>query len=128
MPQKILIIEDEQLLREAFELVLRTQGYDVIVADNGKSGLKMLRLTKPDLILLDMLMPVVSGLEFLQQAKMKEQYPNTRVIVLSNLSDSVTLENTRTLGVYRTILKADLSPTDLVATVKRSLKPAKAQV
>ena len=114
----VLIVEDEEMLRDAFKLVLTKEGFKVIVAENGKVGLEKLKKATPDIVLLDMLMPVVNGLEFLQQAQIKTDYPKTRVIVLSNLSDSITIDEKESFGVSQTLLKAELSPLDLVAKVR----------
>jgi CheY-like chemotaxis protein len=119
--QTILVVEDEAPLREAFEFLLNAEGYSVCVADNGKDGLTMLAKKKPDLILLDMLMPIMNGLEFLQHAKLPTKYPNTRTIVLSNLSDSVTLDDAHKYGVQEVLIKANLSPIDLANIVKKHL-------
>ena len=68
-----------------------------------------------------MLMPIMNGLEFLQQAKLPTKYPKTRTIVLSNLSDSVTLNDAELYGVQEVLIKANLSPIDLANIVKKYL-------
>jgi CheY-like chemotaxis protein len=119
--RRILIIEDERLLREAFTFLLRSEGFLVDTADNGKNGLAKLAAFQPDLILLDMLMPVMDGVAFLQEAKLLANYPSVKVLMLSNLSDPVSLEDVQDYGVTASILKADLSPADLAAVAKKTL-------
>ena len=119
--QRILIIEDEKPLREAFRFLLSGEHYEVLVAENGRMGLSLLKKCKPDLILLDMLMPLMDGLGFLRKARLPEQYPGVKVIMLSNLSDAITFEAAAMYGVTTSVLKADLSPDELVAIVKKVL-------
>lgn len=114
----ILVVEDEAMLREAYEHVLNFKGYKVYVAANGLEGLKQLKKTKPDVVLLDVLMPQLDGLGFLRQAQIKEKYPNTKVVACTNLSDSDTREQMLALGADRQVLKADLSPAQLMALIE----------
>lgn len=120
--KRILIIEDEKPLRDAFAFLLQSQGFTVDFAENGKIGLEKLRHFKPDLILLDMLMPVMNGQEFLEQANLARQHPHIRTLMLSNLSDPITFDDAHLQGVTDSILKADLSPDELVGVVKRMLE------
>lgn len=106
------------MLREAYEHVLNFKGYKVFVAANGMEGLKQLKKAKPDIVLLDVLMPQMDGLGFLKQAKIKEKYPLTKVVACTNLSDSETREQMLALGADRQVLKADLSPAQLMALIE----------
>lgn len=119
--KRILIIEDEKPLREAFAYLFKSEGFLVELAENGKVGLTRLRAFKPNLVLLDMLMPVMNGQEFLKKAKMPTKYPEVKTLLLSNLSDAITFEDAHIYGVTESILKADLSPADLAAKVKKML-------
>lgn len=118
---KILIIEDDLMLRNVYELIITREGYEVDVASDGNEGLKKLGSFQPDLILLDMLMPVKSGLQFLKDAKIKLHYPKTTVLVLSNLSSSDTVDEALSLGAKEHLIKSNLLPKDLVAVVKKYL-------
>lgn len=118
---RILIIEDEKPLREAFTYLLKSEGYEVAWAENGKAGLQKLGSFDPRLILLDMLMPVMDGISFLKEAQLPKAYPKTKTIMLSNLSDAITFDDAHQYGVSASVLKADLSPAELVATVKKVL-------
>jgi len=119
--KRILIIEDEKPLREAFAYLLEGAGFTVGLAENGKVGLAKLDSFQPDLILLDMLMPVMDGMTFLQQAHLPKKHATTKTIMLSNLSDAITFDDAAAYGVTISVLKADLSPDDLVKTVKKVL-------
>ncbi|HEY1835282.1 MAG TPA: response regulator [Candidatus Saccharimonadales bacterium] len=117
--KRILIIEDEQPLREAFALLLTSEGYEVAVAENGKVGLDKLSTFTPDVVLLDLLMPVMNGVEFLKAVnKRRRAKPRYKTLVLSNLSDPMTHEDIEGYRVAGVAMKADLSPTELADIVK----------
>lgn len=118
--KRILIIEDELPLREAFAFLLQSEGYEVEVAENGKVGLEKLKIFHPDIILLDLLMPVMNGIEFLKaQSKQRGSRVTYKTLVLSNLSDPMTRDDIRDFHVAGVAMKADLSPAELAATVKK---------
>lgn len=113
---KVLIIEDNETLNEAYKLILERDGHDVDTAFNGEEGLEKVKKKTPDLILLDMLMPKMDGLEFLRHFK-PETMPQTTIIILSNLNEDEQVEEARKLGAHRYILKANTSPRELAARV-----------
>lgn len=119
--KKILIVEDEQVLREAYVQILTMEGYDVYSAENGSAAIDKIKEVKPDLVLLDILMPVMDGLQFLQKVDVKKDFPDTIVVAFSNLSNQNKLEEMHNLGVKRHILKASMSPKELVAAVGEEL-------
>lgn len=119
--KRVLIIEDEKPIRDAFGIVLKDAGYNVEMAENGKIGLKKLKLFKPDVIILDVLMPIMNGVTFLKQAKFPINSPKTKIVVLSNLSDPLNQEIAKRGGVYQTILKAELTPAKLLKLIQSSL-------
>lgn len=117
--KRILIIEDEKPLREAYAMVLEQEGFKIGTAENGQAGIKKLRSFKPDLIILDMLMPVMDGLGFLKSAELTTRYPNTKTIIISNLSDAITDTDSQKYGVAGTFVKVNLSPLDLATVAKQ---------
>lgn len=119
--KKILIVEDEVALREAFVMVLELQGYEVVQAENGHEALELLKTFNPDIIILDILMPIMGGIEFLETAELKMTHPNTHVIVLSNLSDDRTIRKVQDLQVDDYVLKSSVSPITLVDKVENIL-------
>lgn len=123
--QRILIIEDEKPLREAFAYLLESEGFEIARAENGRTALSKLRSFKPDLILLDMLMPVMDGMTFLKEAQLPAKYPAVKTLMLSNLSDAITFDDAHEYGVTSSVLKADLSPMQLVELVKKILSSSK---
>lgn len=117
---KILIVEDEEPLREVYQLILGMQAYKVDVARNGRQALNKCAVIDYDLILLDLMMPVLDGVGFLEQFAMDERVL-PKVVIISNLSDGTSLNKALGLGAIRAVLKADLSPSQLVSTVRHEL-------
>ncbi len=117
--KKVLIIEDEKPLRDVYCLILEKEGFKVNTAENGKVGIKKLNSFKPDLIILDMLMPVKDGLGFLRSAKLSSAHPNTKTIIVSNLSDAISSSDSKKYGVVHSFIKVDLSPSDLATIAKK---------
>lgn len=122
MPKKdtkrILIVEDDNALNDAFSTVLTKEGFTVESAFNGKEALETVKQTPPDLILLDLLMPVMDGKEFLRKFDNKQNIP---VIVFSNLDTKTEINEAMQLGATRYMLKALASPSELVRLVKDTL-------
>lgn len=122
MSAKILVVEDEQALNEAYEFILSTAGYMVQVAHDGQDALEQTKSFEPDLILLDLRMPRVGGIEFLQQYDLVHDHPTVRVIVFSNLDTQKEIDQAYKLGAQRYILKAWASPKELLSIVSDTLK------
>ncbi len=118
---KVLIVEDNDTLNEAYKLILEKDGHEVATAFNGEEGLEKLKEVSPDLILLDILMPKMDGLEFLRHFK-SDKYPKATIIILSNLNEDEQVEEARKLGAHRYILKASTSPRELAARVNHIAK------
>jgi CheY-like chemotaxis protein len=117
---RILIIEDEIILQDVYKLVLSSQGFQVYTANNGAEGLIMLKKHKPDVILLDIFMPVMDGLEFMKTVNLKD-YPKLKIIVYTNLTDSTTEEEVLRLGASKYVLKSSMKPQDLIDMITEYL-------
>lgn len=113
----VLVIEDNKTLNHAYKLILQKEGFAVRVAYNGAEGLELTKLAEPSLILLDMLMPVMNGLDFLAKFKPAE-HPNTTIIILSNLNEDSEVQKALSLGAHKYILKASTSPQELIEHVR----------
>lgn len=121
--KRILIVEDEPELAAIYETLLKDQaGYDVRVAHNGKDALKLAREDTPDLILLDLRMPVMDGVEFLKEFNLKESYPQVKVIVFSNYDMQDEIDDAYRFGADRYVLKAWASPKELLQIVSDGLQ------
>lgn len=117
--QHVLVVEDDPALSDAFSIVLRKEGYQVTVAFNGKEALQKVEGSMPDILLLDLLMPIMGGKEFLEKFKNINDIP---VIVLSNLDTRSDIQEVLDLGASRYMLKAWASPNELVKLVKETLE------
>jgi len=118
---KILVVEDEAIINEPFCLVLRSQGHEVDAAYNGNEASGHCKKTTYDLILLDIMMPVCNGLEFLRNSKIKQLSPGTKVIIMSNLSGGKDVEEALKLGAQKSLLKASVTPKLLIELVNNEL-------
>ena len=122
--QRILIVEDDDYLRKASEIALRRAGYVVSAASNGREGLNMARAERPDLVILDLLMPFPTGLDILRAMRADAATTATPVMVISNSSMQRVVDEVNTLGAEY-IVKADLSLRQLAGRVEKCLaKPA----
>lgn len=119
---RVLVVEDEPMLRDVYVTLFKLQDYVVQSAVNGKDAVDMLKAYEPDVIVLDALMPVMGGIEFLETVNPKDNLPRTRILLLSNLSDPKTISKGKKLGVHKYLLKADVSPTQLLEAVRELTK------
>lgn len=121
MSKVVLIVEDEQVLQDVYKLVLTSAGYDVHTADNGLEGLLQLKAVNPDIVLLDIFMPLMDGKEFMRNVDLKD-YPDTKIVIYSNLSDTETQEEMLGLGAKKFVLKSSMAPHDLIALVHEMVR------
>jgi DNA-binding response OmpR family regulator len=125
---RILIIEDDEILVEMYEAKFKMEGFEVEKAMNGKEGLEILKKEKPDLILLDILMPEMNGFEFLKNIKKEPSYHSVPVILLTNLGDpeiDMDREMAYALGVRDYLIKSRHTPDEVVKRAKDVLAEAK---
>ena len=116
---KILIIEDEEALISLLKVKLEKEGFEVECAYNGEEGFKKIKEYKPDLILLDIVMPKMNGYEVLE--KMNEENIKTPVIIISNSGQPVELEKTKKLGAVDYLIKTQFNPIDVIKKVRNYL-------
>ena len=117
--KKILVIEDEATLQKALNDVLAQEGYDVLNALDGMSGLDIALKENPDLILLDIILPKMDGFEVLKRLKEKES--KIPIIILTNLSDISDIQKALDLGATTYLVKADFHLDDVLKKVKETL-------
>ena len=120
--RRVLLVEDDRFLRRACEISLRQRGFAVTTAANGEEALRNVRAEPPDLILLDLLMPKMTGIEVLKTLRAEEATREIRVLILSNSSREQDVEEIKTLGVSGYFVKADLSLQALGDMVARLLE------
>lgn len=121
----ILIVEDEQPLNDAYSTILKKEGFSVLSAFDGEEALSIAETNKIDLILLDLRMPKVNGIEFLKAYDLAAQDKPPVVIVFSNLDMQSEIDEAFELGATKYMLKAWASPKELVKLVKDNLAAQK---
>ena len=119
--KRILIIEDEEALSKAMSLKLTKEGFEVSVAYNGEDALKLVESEKIDLILLDILLPKMNGIEFLKKIRANDAYKDIHTIILSAVSDMAKIADAMEGGVYVYLVKDKTKMDDLVNIVKEKL-------
>jgi two-component system, OmpR family, alkaline phosphatase synthesis response regulator PhoP len=124
MTKKILIIEDDELLREIYATKLELEGFEVETAYDGVDGLEKAILEEPNMILLDMIMPRMTGLEFLRVYRPSQLHPRVATVVMSNKSSNQEINLAKELGVIEYLIKSQHTPDDIVARVRNHLSKA----
>lgn len=117
---KILVVEDDKSLSESYALLLQKEGYEIDSAASGDEALEKAESFQPNLILLDVLMPGSTGLDFLQKYH-ADQHPEVKIIVFSNMDDVRMKGEAMRLGAAEYIKKALLSPAELADFIKQQL-------
>jgi len=117
----ILVVEDDTSLNDAYKTILSAAGYDTRTALNGEEALVLAKEKEPDIIFLDLRMPVLDGIGFLRAYKPKTDHPNVKIIVFSNYDMQQEVDEAYELGAERYVLKAWASPKELIKIVKDTL-------
>lgn len=114
----VLVVEDEQMLSDVYRRVLESRGMDVASAHNGKEALAIIyEGLQPDIILLDLRMPVMDGIAFLKELQPRTNLPKTKIIVFSNYDNQAEINEAFGLGAIRYMLKAWATPDELVKLI-----------
>ena len=122
--KSILIVEDDEDLVDALELKFEKIGFQVWVATNGAAGLRAARSVKPSVILLDIMLPKIGGLEVLEKIKSDSITKKIPVVLLTNLSEGETISKGLSLGAESYIIKSSRQLKSIVDTVKRAISGA----
>lgn len=123
----ILVIEDDAALNQAYETILRTAGYTVRTAFNGKDALALAAEDEPDIIFLDLRMPTMDGIGFLKEYKPATEHENVTIIVFSNYDLQQEIDKAYDLGAKRYVLKAWASPKELIKIVEDTVNERNSQ-
>lgn len=118
----VLIVEDDEILNDAYTLILKRAGHRVNSAANGLEALEITKKQQPDIILLDLLMPKMNGLQFLEAYDVKSRHSDVKVVILSNIGNDTEVEKAMELGAYKYVVKAHASPSDLSALVNHLIR------
>jgi len=115
--KKILIVEDDNFVAEVYSTKLLEMGHEVTIAQNGEEGLNALKENEPDLILLDIIMPVMGGIEMLQELKKNEKWKNIPVILLTNVGEKDSIQKVQNLGVQDYLIKSHFTPAEVIEKI-----------
>ena len=121
MEKKILLIEDEELMIDLLQRKLTKEGYEILVARDGEEGLKVMREVRPDLILLDIIMPKMGGFEVMEEMGKNKELKKIPVIVISNSGQPVELDKAQKLGAKDWLIKTEFDPQEVVDKVVKQI-------
>ena len=122
MSTKIAIVEDDQAISQMYRIKFEAEGYEVETAENGKLGLELIQKMRPNIVLLDLMMPVMTGGEVLAKLRKSDWGKDIKVVILTNMGEQEIPEDVKKLGVSAVILKADMTPRQVAELVKSQLK------
>ena len=121
MAKTVLIVEDEQSMQRALKNKLEHAGYVVLAANDGEEAIDALRSSKPDLVLLDLIMPKLDGISVLRQMKSDDALRGVPVVILTNLSSGDKVAEAMQLGTFDFLVKANYSLDDVLKKVNERL-------
>ena len=121
MSVKIAIIEDDQAISQMYRIKFEAEGYMVETAENGKLGLELCEKMRPEIILLDLMMPEMTGDQMLAKLRKTTWGKNIKVVILTNMGEQEIPQSVKDLGVAAVILKADMTPRQVAELVQKQL-------
>lgn len=121
--RRILIIEDDEFISDVYQKKLALEGYSVDLARDGEEALRKIREQKPDLVLLDIMIPLKDGFQVLSDMRNDSSLSDIRVMVMSNLSQGKDIARAKELGAVDYIVKSNVGLPEIVARVRRQLLP-----
>ncbi len=119
--KKILVVDDDQFFHKTLESALSKDRYIVVNAEDGEVGLEKLRSEKPDLVILDLMMPKLDGTQFLKKMQESPDLPKTPVLISSNLSSVKKISDVMAMGAVGYVIKSDESLESIVQDIERIL-------
>ncbi len=119
--KKILIIEDDQIVANVYRNKLAVEGYRVDAAPDGESGLKTMRIFKPDTIILDLMLPKMSGLDVIKQIRSEEEFAKVPIIVFSNTYLTNMIQEAWKAGATKCISKSNCTPKEVIEVVRHTI-------
>ncbi|MCX6728062.1 MAG: response regulator [Candidatus Saccharibacteria bacterium] len=121
MAIKVAIIEDDQAISQMYRIKFEAEGYDVETAENGKVGLAVCEKMKPEIILLDLMMPEMNGDEMLEKLRQTDWGKSIKVVILTNMGEQEIPASVKSQNVSAVILKADMTPRQVAELVKKTI-------
>lgn len=119
--KKIMIVEDDVFIRDIYQVKFSQEGFEVITAEDGIKALEMLKEVTPDIIMLDIIMPYMNGVEVLKKIKSDEKFKNIPVVMLTNISEKEKVDEGMDLGIVDYIIKSHFTPSEVLAKINSLL-------
>ncbi len=120
--KKIMLVEDDIFIRDIYETKLRQEHFEVLMLDNGRDALDKIEEFLPDIILLDIVMPHMDGMDFLREFFKDEKRKDIPIIILSNLSDKERVTKALSMGAKDFLIKSHFTPSEVVGKVNMLLR------
>ncbi|MCK4553410.1 response regulator [Candidatus Parcubacteria bacterium] len=120
--KKVLLVEDDKTISLMYKIKIETGGFEVLTADNGADGLKLAKKQKPDIIMLDVILPQLDGFSVLEELKKDASTKNIPVVMLTNLGTEEDKEKGEKLGAADYLVKASLTPAQVEEKIKQYLR------
>jgi DNA-binding response OmpR family regulator len=125
--KKIVIVEDAELIAQLLERRLRAEGYYIFVAKDGEEGLETIQREKPDLVLLDIVLPGMNGFQIIEQLKKDRLLRDMRIIIISNSGQSEEIEYAKEIGVSDWLVKTEFDLQEVIEKVRKCIGPGDEQ-
>lgn len=119
---KILIVEDDAVMLKIYHKKFEIEGFEVVTASDGEAGLEKIKSEKPDLVLMDIMLPKLNGMEAIEKAKADPAISKIPIVVLTNLSTTVDADTAVKKGAAGYLIKSEVTPAQVVSKVKAILK------
>jgi len=119
---KVLLVEDEEIMINLLKKKLTQEGFEILVARNGSEGLKLMKDIRPDIVLLDIEMPHVGGLEVMEEMAKDQGLSNIPVLVISNSGQPIELDKAKELGAKDFLIKTEFHPKEVVEKIKKQIE------
>ncbi|HDL75084.1 MAG TPA: response regulator [bacterium] len=121
MAKKVLLIEDEEIILKLLQKKLIDEDYNVLIARNGEQGLKMIKKIKPDIILLDIIMPKMNGFEVMEEISKDSSIKKIPIIIISNSGQETELSRAKELGANDWLVKTEFNPQEVIKKVIKQI-------
>ncbi|MEK7090200.1 MAG: response regulator [Patescibacteria group bacterium] len=122
LKKKILFIEDDPILLKAVSAALEKEGFEVLTATDGETGIKSIEEANPNLVILDIILPKKNGYEIMEYVKLKPELAGIPIVILTNLEGSQDVERMLALGARAFLVKANYTIDEIVKAIKRILE------
>lgn len=119
--KNILLVEDDPFIIDIYTTKLKEAGFSIDIAEDGEEALRKIREKKPNLLVLDIVLPNIDGWELLEKIRTELGFEGLKVVVLSNLSQKAEVEKSLKFGVIKYFIKANFTPNEVVEEIKKIL-------